>query len=160
MNYSEIVNVIRNISNAINPTGHFMHGRRSDGSLDYDQNFPQIHLMPIRTNFDVPAGIKNHDIILMFWQQDSPDSSNADREFKIDQMDALSDIFLDALYNDPANVSFNNVLKTPEYRQLAGTVSGYGISFTLTTVSLCSDTYITTEGGAGLDTEGGVPLVP
>lgn len=137
MNYTDIVNLIRNISNAINPTGYFMHGRRSDGSLDYDQNFPQIHLMPIRTNFDVPGDIKNHDIILMFWDQDSPDSSNDEREYKINQMDILSDLFLDTLYNDPANVSFNNVLKTPEYRQLAGTVSGYGISFTIISKVSC-----------------------
>lgn len=137
MNYSDIVNIIRNISNTINPTGYFMHGRRSDGSLEYDKNFPQIHLMPVRTNYEVAAGTKNHEIILMFWDQDSPDSSDADRETLINNMDILSDLFLDSLYNDPANVSFNNVLKTPEYRQLAGTVSGYGISFTIISKILC-----------------------
>lgn len=130
MSYQGIVDLIRNISNTINPTGTFMHGRRSDGSLEYDGAFPQIHLYPVRLSFDIANDVERNEIIIMFWQQDSPESSNDEREAIISQMDILSTNFLNAIYNEE-NISINNILKTPEYRQLAGTVSGYGVSFTI-----------------------------
>lgn len=130
MSYQGIVDLIRNISNTINPTGTFMHGRRSDGSLEYDGAFPQIHLYPVRLSFDIANDVERNEIIIMFWQQDSPESSNDEREAIISQMDILSTNFLNAIYNE-VNISITNILKTPEYRQLAGTVSGYGVSFTI-----------------------------
>lgn len=136
MNYQDIVNTIRNTATAINLTGSFVHGRRSDGSLEYDKPFPQIHLMPLRSTFDIQNDIVKHDIVIMFWGQDSPESSNDKRELIIAQMDLLSSNFINSL-NSLSNISLSNVLKTPEYRQLAGTVSGYGLSFTLTSKTYC-----------------------
>lgn len=136
MNYQDIVDLCRVTANLVNPTGHFVHGRRTDGSLDYDYAFPQIHLLPVQTTFDISNDLKTHQLILFFWEQDSPESSNEEREAKIAAMDILSDLFLFELFeNQQLNIS--DVLKTPEYRQLAGTASGYGISFSLTTKLEC-----------------------
>lgn len=137
MNYQDIVDLIRNVANAINPTGHFMHGRNTDGSLDYDYSFPQIHLLPVQTTYDLPNDIKEHTLIVMFWEQDSPESSNDEREALIAAMDVLSDTFVNDLYNNYSYLNISDVLKTPEYRQLAGTASGYGLSFTITTKIKC-----------------------
>lgn len=135
MTYQAIVDLIRNTANAINPTGHFMHGRNTDGSLDYDYPFPQIHLMPVQTTFDMANSVKEHTLILMFWEQDSPESSNDEREALISAMDILSDTFLLTLNNN--NINITDVLKTPEYRQLSGTASGYGLQFTITSKESC-----------------------
>lgn len=164
MNYQDIVDLVRQISNAINPSGHFVHGRNTDGSLDYDYPFPQIHLLPVQTTYDVANDIKDHTLILMFWEQDSPESSNLEREAKIAAMDQLSDLFLAAIYNNTV-FQVSDVLKTPEYRQLAGTASGYGLSFTLITkvdcdeepFQLCADAeYELTIDGNPVDT-GSIP---
>jgi len=138
MNYQNLVNLIRNTANLVNPTGHFVHGRNTDGSLDYDYSFPQIHLLPVETSYDVDDNIKTHSLILMFWEQDSPESSNDERELKIAAMDLLSDNFLAAL-NSISIINVSDVLKTPEYRQLAGTASGYGLSFSLITKEDCDE---------------------
>ena len=130
MNYQDIVDLIRNTANAVNPNGHFMHGRNTDGSLDYDYPFPQIHLMPVQTTLDLDNNTKEHTLILMFWEQDSPESSNDERELLIASMDLLSDNFLFSLYA-VNTIQLVEVLKTPEYRQLSGTASGYGLQFTI-----------------------------
>jgi len=148
MSYQSIVDLLRNLAYIVNPNGHFMHGRRSDGSLDYDKPFPQIHLLPVRTQFDIKLDNETQDLIIMFWQQDSPESTNEQREAIIAQMDVLSRNFVAALY-DEDGVSISNVLRTPEYRQLAGTVSGYGVSFTLISKDDCvpDPIFVTTETG-------------
>lgn len=135
MTYQGTVDLIRNLAFLVNPNGHFMHGRRSDGSLDYPDVFPQIHLYPLRQTIDVNNGNQITEVLIFFWQQDSPESSNEEREAIIAQMDVLSTNFLQLLNNEV--MSLSNARKTPEYRQLAGTVSGYGLSFTLSDKISC-----------------------
>jgi hypothetical protein len=158
MSYQEIVDLIRNVAIIVNPTGHFMHGRRTDGSLDYNEAFPQIHLMPVRTTWDIQNDNQTNDLVILFWDQDRPETSNLEREAIIAAMDALSDAFIFELYeNNP--VSISNVSKTPEYRQLAGTASGYGLSFTIISKTICPPT-IQTESGPPLLDELGNPINP
>lgn len=130
MNYQNLVDTIRNTANFVNPTGTFVHGRRSDGSLEYNEAFPQIHLLLVRSEYDYNNANVRHNVIVMFWGQDSPESSNDERELLIATMDSLSDNFIIQLQTSTSFL-ITNVLKTPEYRQLAGTVSGYGLSFTI-----------------------------
>lgn len=136
MNYQDLVNIIRDTANLVNPTGLFVHARRTDGSLEYDKTFPQIHLYPVRSEYDLQQDNVRHNIILMFWDQDRPETTNEEREAIIAAMDDLSNTFLFAL-NFNVNVSLSNVLKTPEYRQLAATASGYGLSFTVSSKIDC-----------------------
>jgi hypothetical protein len=93
----------------------------------------------------------------MFWQQDTPATTNERREEIIAEMDDLSDIFLFAL-NASSSLNLSNVLKTPEYRQLAGTVSGYGLSFTINSKIDCASNILLTESGIDIFTESNEPL--
>jgi hypothetical protein len=45
MTYKDVVNIIRNAANYVNPNGTFIHGRKSDGSLQYNDDTPQIILL-------------------------------------------------------------------------------------------------------------------
>jgi hypothetical protein len=153
MTYQGTVDLIRNLAYLVNPNGLFMHGRRSDGSLEYPKVFPQIHLYPLRQSVDVNNGIQTTDVLIFFWQQDSPESSNEEREAIIAQMDVLSNNFLQLLNNEL--MSLSNARKTPEYRQLAGTVSGYGLNFTLSDKIGCvpDPIFLATENGDVFITE-------
>lgn len=131
MGYQLIVDTIRDAANAVNPTGLFVHGRRSDGSLEYDGDFPQIHLYPFISkptddNFNIVA----YDIVMGFWQQDSPETSNEEREAIIDEMDTLSQAFINEL--NTYTVDIKGIKKEPQYRTLSATLSGYAITFTIT----------------------------
>lgn len=136
MTYQEVVDFIRTVANTVNPTGHFMHGRRTDGSLDFNEAFPQIHLLPIRSNIDRSSGFATHIIVLGFWQQDTPQTSNEEREAIIAEMWELCNDFMDYIDTN-YNYRIENEAMTPEYRQLAGTASGYGLTFTLTSKLGC-----------------------
>lgn len=136
--YENVVDLIRNIANAVNPTGTFVHARRSDGSLEYAGEMPQIHLYP----FNIRGGdIKETDLLIAFWEQDSPATSNEEREEIIRQMDVLQRTFIETL-DDYETVQITNLRAEPQYRQLAGTLSGYAVTFTLSGGIACDDTPI------------------
>lgn len=146
MTYQAVVNLIRNTAAVVNANGFFMHGTIYDGSLDTtDKDYPQIHLLPIRSTIDRLNGDYLHDITIFFWGQDDPasqpDSTRIDdpaiinREDLIQNMWTLSEAFMDLLFL--SNVQITNEFKTPEYRQYSGTVSGYGLSFRLNTKKEC-----------------------
>jgi len=46
MAYQTAVDVVRAAAQTVNASGFFVHGRRSDGSINYDEAFPQILLYP------------------------------------------------------------------------------------------------------------------
>lgn len=128
MGYQKLVDFIRDAAVAVNTNGTFIHGRRSDGSLEYDGNFPQIHLYPFRSQLDNDnKAVSTSNILMGFWMQDEPDSTNEEREEKIATMDTLSDSFLDQL--DESQIEITDLVKEPQYRTLSGTLSGYAISF-------------------------------
>lgn len=130
MAYQIIVDAIRDASEEVNPTGTFIHGRRSDGSLEYDKPFPQIHLYPFTTlPQDQNRNLVFADIVMAFWQQDSPETSNEKREEIIAEMDTLSTNFLNQL--DLAELEIITVREEPQYRTLSATLSGYAITFRL-----------------------------
>lgn len=130
MGYQLIVDSIRNASLAVNPSGFFVHGRRSDGSLEYNEAMPQIHLYPFTTfPQDDNRNIVFADIVMAFWSQDTPETSPEQREQIISLMDDLSNSFLNEL--DLADLEISNVKKEPQYRTLSATLSGYAITFRL-----------------------------
>lgn len=131
MSYQAVVNVIRDTANAVNPTGTFTHGRRSDASLEFDGTFPQIHLFPFVGDVDkTNAYTESYSIQMLFCGQDAPDSSNEEREAIIAAMDVLSREFINTLF-DTDGVTMSRIRTEPNYRILSGTTSGYIVSFTL-----------------------------
>ena len=128
--YQIIVDAIRDAAVSVNSTGTFIHGRRSDGSLEYNEPMPQIHLYPFITlPQDTNRNLVFADIVMAFWQQDSPTTTNIEREEIIAAMDVLSNEFLDAL--DLGELEISNIRKEPQYRTLSATLSGYAITFKL-----------------------------
>lgn len=133
MAYQATVNFIRDICNDINPTGTFCHARRSDGSLEYHGEMPQIHLYPITSDIDVANGLISTSAILMaFWFQDATDSSNEEREAIIAKAEVLCNKFIQEAV-EAEGFEITNIRTEPNYRQLAGTLSGYLLSFRLKT---------------------------
>lgn len=132
MGYQLIVDCIRDSAEAVNPTGFFVHGRRSDGSLEYNEDFPQIHLYPFTSNpQDANRNLVFADIVMGFWGQDTPETSPEEREVIIAAMDVLSDSFLNELddYINDEPIEISNVRKEPQYRTLSATLSGYALTF-------------------------------
>lgn len=133
--YQNIVDLIRATANAVNPSGTFVHARRSDGSLEYDGDMPQIHLYPFNVR---GKEAKDADLLIGFWQQDSPETSNEEREAIISEMDVLSQQFFETL-DETETIEIVNLITEPNYRQLAGTLSGYIGRFTLRGGLSCDD---------------------
>lgn len=128
MSYQVIVDSIRDASVDVNPNGTFIHGRKSDGSLEYNAPFPQIHLYPFTTS--PQDGNRNFliaDIVMAFWQQDSPETTNERREEIIAEMDVLSKDFIESLDNGLLEIT--GIRKEPQYRTLSGVLSGYAVTF-------------------------------
>lgn len=138
MSYSGVVSIIKTVSESVNPTGIFVHGRKFDASLNFSEADKQIYLYPITADVD----LNNHffeswKCIMGFYFQDAPDSTELNRQALIEQADLMTTLFLDAL-NEYETISILNVRKEPSYRQMAGTYTGYILSFTLnSTTDLC-----------------------
>jgi len=130
MSYQSTVDIIRAAAEAVNPDGFFVHGRRSDVTTHHDKPMPQISLLPMRSRPDRRNDNERYSIVMGFFDQDTPTTSELEREKIIAAMDELSNEFMDKL-NENKTCTIEGENKTPEYRQLAGTLSGYSIAFDL-----------------------------
>lgn len=127
--YQTLVNLIRDTAKAVNENGTFVHGRRSDGSLEYDGDFPQIHLYPFNGVIDIQNNYSGtYDVLMAFWEQDSPDTTNEQREEIIAKMDTLCKMFI-LQFDNSVNGVVSNIQVQPQYRTLSATLSGYALSF-------------------------------
>ena len=136
MSYQAAVNIIRDTAVSVNPAGFFVHGRRSDVTTHHDKPMPQIFLLPLRHTTDLANDVERFTVTMGFFRQDTPETSEEQREEIIAEMDVLSSAFVSALY-EFNTIQMGAVTKTPEYRQFAGTLSGYGISFELIMKTEC-----------------------
>ena len=130
MTYLETVSFIRNIATSINPTGTFTHGRRVDGSAEYDGAFPQILLEPFIVSKDLGKATATCNISLGFLFQDAAENTAAQRETIIGLADTLCTEFESELFESSYDIGV--VRESPFYLIFSGTVSGYLLSFTLT----------------------------
>jgi len=134
-NYQNIVNACRNAT----PEGlRFIHGRLQDFTNEYTGTYPLVTLLPFTvTDFrSTPDAIfDNSNIVVGFWEQDSPDTTPEQRENIIASMDILSDTFIDNLLD--SGVKLSNINKEPQYQMFQGTLSGFAISFRIDLISPC-----------------------
>lgn len=139
MSYLGAVNLIKSISETVNPTGLFQHGRKWDASLNFGENDKQIYLYPITANVDLANHyFESWNIAMGFYFQDAPDSTELERQALIAQADVMVTEFLNIL-NETESIQLSNARKEPSYRQMTGTYTGYLLSFTLnTTTDLCA----------------------
>jgi hypothetical protein len=134
MTYKDVVNIIRNAANYVNPNGTFIHGRKSDGSLQYNDNTPQIILLEPQPNpsNNNQSYIETVTFPIVFVTQDSPESSNLEREDIKEEMFILSRQLLSKIDEQSLlqNVAYTN--GQPEIRQLSGTMTGFSYSLQIT----------------------------
>lgn len=130
MTYLDTVELIRSLSIQVNEPGTFIHGRRVDGSLAYDGNFPQILLEPFTVNIDLEKATETANMSLGFLLKDAAENNAAAREIIIGEADVLCSAFITAL--ETKHVDVSNVVARPFYNIFAGVVSGYLLTFNLT----------------------------
>ena len=134
MTYKELVNIIRDAAEYVNPNGTFLHGRKTDASLDYNEPSPYIFLLEPRP---LPQSNNSKYVInisfpIIFVGQDSPESTELQREDLKQEMSILAMQLLSRIdQNDNLeNVRFES--PEPEIRQMAGTLTGFSFSLALT----------------------------
>jgi hypothetical protein len=141
MTYQDIVNIIRNAANYVNPNGFFIHGRKTDGSLNYNETTPQILLLEPQPNTanNNSSFIETITFPIIFVTQDSPESTELRREDLKQEMYLLSRKLLAKIDEEPLlqNVQFTG--GQPEIRQLSATLTGFSYSIQITyPLSECS----------------------
>lgn len=132
MTYNEVVEYIKAICLEINPNGSFIHGRRADGSINYDEPMPQIHLYPLISNKNIKEQYVVYNIVMGFWAQDSPDNTLDTRQSIISKMDELCTKFQVRIENDGMGMVAGS-RDEPAYQVLIATLSGYMFTCNFTT---------------------------
>lgn len=131
MAYQEIVNAVRNTVAELDGDVKFQNGLTVDASLFSVDNLPCVILFPFISNVDITNNFyESHNLLIGFYDQDTPSTSTEEREAIIARMDVLSRDFILRL---DGNISGNitGIRREPQYRQYAGTVSGYAIQLTV-----------------------------
>jgi hypothetical protein len=139
MNYKQILSILREAAEAVNPKGKFINGRKPDGTQDYEPPFPIIELNPIRTTINRNEGIYNHGIVLHFWTSESLENDRQTTENNIADMHQLCNLYAMYLYEN-TSVMITEERMTPEYpntRRYGGKTTGYSLAFNLITKEQC-----------------------
>lgn len=141
MTYQDIVNIIRDAALAVNPNGFFVHGRKTDGSLNYNEETPQIILLEPQPNTsnNNSSFIETINFPIIFITQDSPESTEIERELLKQEMYLLSRKLLSKIDEQPLLQGVQYTGGQPEIRQLSGTMTGFSYTLQMTyPLSECS----------------------
>jgi hypothetical protein len=142
MTYTELISLIQSTCEIVSD-GTFRKGRRPDASFASvnDINFPLMFLY--YPDFStVNRTTENVRVSMLFVKQDDPNTSEEDKQTIHNDMKILCDKFFIELIKQietPGNDYFGKAIYNYDRRQtiedkiLAGTFSGVGVSFTLTT---------------------------
>lgn len=139
MTYSELVSTIKAACFKSAGSGTFAKGRRPDAG------FASVNesMMPLMFMFypEFSGSGRSNEIVrisMLFLKQDDVNKLDEDREAIQNEMKSLSDTFfinlIQAIDTPGSTAQYNNDKRvTIEDRILAGTFSGVGLSFTITT---------------------------
>lgn len=138
MTFSQVLNMIRDTANAVNPTGTFIHGRNSDAANASNLPYPRIHLYPFKqVREPLEPEKRTSNLMLAFVKADSGEQDEEERETIITEMDTLVDSFVDQLITDYKNdFEFTLINTEPLYQILEG-VSGYALEINIKTQVSC-----------------------
>ncbi len=138
MSYLQTINEVRTVAQVVNPTGRFDHGRIIDVSQAFAGDYPVIWLYPFNTLTPNADEILDDSTLLIgFWQQDSPASTNAEREQIIGAMYDLAKQFFTQLQLNKLVRINGKVQLEPQYQMYSGTVSGYAARFNYQNFAPC-----------------------
>ena len=132
MTFQQVLDMVRDTANAVNPTGTFIHGRNSDAANAQSLPYPRIHVYPFTQDRDPSDTFKRtSQLLFSFVEIDAGDQDLAKREVIIAAMDALCDDFIEQIVTDYEHgVEFTAIRSEPQYQILEG-VSGYSLSITI-----------------------------
>ena len=134
--YIDVLTLLKRVAKEANYEGSVYHGRVSDANLFIENNLmPQIHIYPFRMQKKPNANGIDFvpNVLLTFIFQDSPSSSDEDREEIINKADIMQTKFRRLLENE--NVEFSNYEAEPFFKQFSGVTSGMFVRFQLTAKS-------------------------
>jgi len=138
MSYQQTINEIRTVAQVVNPTGRFDHGRIIDVSQAFAGDYPVIWLYPFNTLMPTADEILDDNTLLLgFWFQDSPSSSNAEREEIIARAYDLAKQFFTQVQLSKVVRINGRIQLEPQYQMYSGTVSGYAARFTYQNYEPC-----------------------
>ena len=134
MTYQDIVNIIRNAANYVNPDGFFIHGRKTDGSLQYNECFPQIILLEPTPNTSINNNlfVETISFPIIFVAQDTPESTELRRENLKQEMYLLSRKLLSKIDENELLQNVSYAGGQPEIRQMSGTATGFSYTLEIT----------------------------
>lgn len=134
--YIDVLTLLKRVAKEANYEGSVYHGRVSDANLFIENNImPQVHIYPFRMQKKPNANGIDFvpNVLLAFIFQDSPSSSDEDREEIINKADVMQTEFRRLLENE--NVDFSNYEAEPFFKQFSGVTSGMFVRFQLTAKS-------------------------
>ena len=146
MTYQEVINMLGYISSIVNVDGTFKNTKPSRLSLGtINDSWPLIACINIKSVVDFGKSNVKFNIAMVFLKQDTVDSGDSEQDSIVDDMFGLHNDFFECLNRDSENLegpyygkfNFGQVTGGPELQKRAGTVSGYGVQFTLTTKNDC-----------------------
>ena len=132
MTFQQILDMVRDTANAVNPTGTFIHGRNSDAANSSSLPYPRIHLYPFpQERSPLDTFKRTTPLLFSFVELDDGTQDESERETIIANMDVLAQSFLDRLELDyETDIEFTSIRTEPQYQILEG-VSGYSLSITI-----------------------------
>jgi len=138
MTFQQVLDMVRDTAETVNPTGTFVHGRNSDAANAQDLPYPRIHLYPFTQERDpIDDEKRTSNLLMSFVDVDSGEQDANERETIISNMDVLVDAFIAQLQSDYENsVEFSKIRTEPQYQVLEG-VSGYSLELNIKTQVEC-----------------------
>ncbi len=123
MTFDQIVDLIKNISEDVNASGSFFHGRTYDTTLEFGNVYPQVHLYPFIQALEANQNIVRSDLLIGFWKEDGHEKTMIERQQIISDMFTLS-IQFEAALRASAGVQIISLRREPQYLSQMGVVSG------------------------------------
>lgn len=130
MTYAQTITLFETIAASVNPTGTFIHGRRTDGSLAYPEAMPQIHLYPFIVTPDLVDGNDQANIVMGFWKQGAAEASQDENKSYLSDMDVIARAFLNEL-NNTTGVNLSSIRMETGYNLFPAVLTGWTVTFTL-----------------------------
>ena len=103
MTFLEILNMVRDTANTVNPTGTFVHGRNSDVAMAFGDPMPLIVLYPFEQRDDEDNITSEADLTIGFYELDQGEQDTKIHEAQAVRMDNLCREFKDQLKTDFEN---------------------------------------------------------
>jgi PKD repeat protein len=138
MQYNDVVNMVEGIASALGV--QFFHGRNYDTTLEFGNNYPQIHLFPFQQT-NVNENILRNDLLIGFFDIDGHENTMQQRQQIIASMWAVAAQFEQAA-RQVSGIQVISIVREPQYLQMMGVMSGVALRFVFNSGVGCGDPFV------------------